>query len=181
MEADPSLLEVAVDKMGLGFAKSVRTPCGTCDAPVGCGKDIRSRRAHPEAVSDPAGEWPGGADDTVLDHDAIKRYQSVAALLNFTALDRPEVLYAVKELMRKMAAPTIQDEQHLKRALRFLRTMPRSVAQYKWGSVAASVEVYADADYAGCPRTRKSTLGGAILWGGKFLKAWLKTMDIWGV
>ena len=40
------------------------------------------------------------------------------------------------------------------------------------------IEIYADSDHAGCPLTRKSTLGGCVTWGGKFLKAWSKTMDI---
>ena len=38
--------------------------------------------------------------------------------------------------------------------------------------------VYCDANFAGCNRTRKSTLGGVILWNGHFVKSWSKTMSI---
>merc|ERR1712218_163212 len=51
------------------------------------------------------------------------------------------------------------------------------VAEYRWAKVSRYLEVYADADHAGCHRTRKSTLGGVVLWGGKFVKGWSKTMD----
>ena len=39
----------------------------------------------------------------------LKLYQSVAALLNFSSLDRPELMYAVKELMRHMSNATTND------------------------------------------------------------------------
>ena len=42
----------------------------------------------------------------------------------------------------------------------------------------AKVTVYVDSDFAGCAVTRKSTAGGAILWGGRLLKTWSKTMAI---
>ena len=151
--------------MGRQSSKGVGTPKGAPEPTKGGGRDIRSKRACPEVVGDPAGEWPSEDTSELLDQVGTKRYQSVAALLNFTALDRPELLYPVKELMRKMANPSMTDESHLKRVLRFLRTLPRMVAMYKWDDLATDIEIYADADHAGCCRTRKSTLGGVVLWG----------------
>ena len=40
----------------------------------------------------------------------LKRYQSTSALLNFLALDRLDIAFAVKELMRRMSGPTPEDE-----------------------------------------------------------------------
>ena len=40
------------------------------------------------------------------------------------------------------------------------------------------VTIYVDSDFAGCAVTRKSTAGGAAMWGGKLLKTWSKTMAI---
>ena len=60
----------------------------------------------------------------------------MAALLNFISLDRPELMYAVKELMRKMSAPSELDMVRLKRVVRFVRTLPRVVARYCWGPIA---------------------------------------------
>ena len=37
--------------------------------------------------------------------DELKLFQSVAARFNFLAKDRPDLLYSVKELMRRMASP----------------------------------------------------------------------------
>ena len=98
----------------------------------------------------------------------------MAALLNFSALDRPELLYPVKELMRKMSCATDEDLSKLKRVVRFIRTLPRLVARYPWGALSKDIEVYTDSDHAGCALTRKSTVGGAILWGGKYFKGWSK-------
>ena len=77
-----------------------------------------------------------------------------------------------------MAAPTAQDEVGLKRVVRFLKTLPRLVASYAWAPLSQSLEIYTDSDHAGCVRTRRSTLGGCVLWGGRYLKAWSKTMEV---
>ena len=45
---------------------------------------------------------------------------------------------------------------------------------YRW-QTARSIEVYADMDWAGCPRTRKSTSGGCVLLGSHTIKSWSAT------
>ena len=45
---------------------------------------------------------------------------------------------------------------------------------YKWQRVRG-IEVYTDTDWAGCPRTRKSTSGGCALLGGHMIKSWSST------
>ena len=169
LEADPSLIEAAVEKMGLEGAKGVAAPGykvegsnGTCD--------IRARRTDPRPVHDPDSEWPGFDDSEPLTGEGLKRYQSVSALLNFISMDRPEEMYAVKELMRRMSNPTTGDESKLKRVVRFLRTLPRLVARYPWSPLAGHLEIYTDSDHAGCPLTRRSTLGGCVMWGGQVSK-----------
>ena len=44
--------------------------------------------------------------------------------------------------------------------------------------MAQHITVFTDSDHAGCPITRRSTVGGCVLWGGCFLKGWSKTMEI---
>ena len=144
----------------------------------GSAADVRARRLQPKELDKPDEHWPGFDPSPPLGPEAHKRFQSVAALLNFSAQDRPELLYSVKELMRRMSCPTELDETRLKRVVRFIRTLPRMVAQYAWNPISSELEVYTDSDHAGCTSTRKSTLGGCILWGGRFVKAWSKTMDI---
>ena len=120
----------------------------------------------PRPLDDPNGAWPGFDDSPLLDPDQLKKFQSVAALLNFISMDRPELLFSVKELMRRMSCASCMDLISLKRVVRFIRTMPRVIARYPWQKLSDHIEVYADSDHAGCPRTRRSTLGGSILWGG---------------
>ena len=127
---------------------------------------MKARRQDPRPVHDPDATWPGFDNSPKLEGEALKRYQSVAALLNFSAQDRPELLYCVKELMRKMSCPTGADETGLKRVVRFIKTAPRLVAKYPWKKLSGHIEVYADSDHAGCPITGRSTLGGCVLWGG---------------
>ena len=45
---------------------------------------------------------------------------------------------------------------------------------YRW-QTARSIEVYADMDWAGRPRTRKSTSGGCVLLGSHTIKSWSAT------
>ena len=111
-----------------------------------------------------------------LQGEAATKYKSIAAKLNFVSPDRPEVLFATKECMRAMAKPTDDDESKLVRLIRYLKGRPREVLRMPKNADLDVVLVYVDADFAGCHRTRRSTCGGCILWGGGMLKAWSKTI-----
>ena len=62
----------------------------------------------------------------------------------------------------------------LKRLCRYLVGLPRMVFRYQWQS-AETIDVYTDTDFAGCPRTRKSTSGGCVLIGKHTIKSWSPT------
>ena len=100
----------------------------------------------------------------------------MAALFNFIAPDCPDLLYAIKEVLRATARPGVDDLRRLKRILRYLRGCPRRVLVMPWASEREGIEANVDADFAGCRVTRRSTCGGCILWGGALIKAWSKTM-----
>ena len=58
-------------------------------------------------------------EDDLLTGDELKPVQSVAAwFFNFFAMDRPDLLYSEKELMRKMASPRERDLIAFKRVVR---------------------------------------------------------------
>ena len=61
-----------------------------------------------------------------------------------------------------------------KRLCRYLVGLPRMVFRYQWQS-AETIDVYTDTDFAGCPRTRKSTSGGCVLIGKHTIKSWSST------
>ena len=63
---------------------------------------------------DPPGEV--GVEDDLLTGEELKLFQSVAARYNFLAMDRPDPMYTVKELMRQMASLRTQDLSALKRS-----------------------------------------------------------------
>ena len=48
-------------------------------------------------------------EDDLLTGEELKLFQCVAARFNFLALDWPDLLYSVKEFMRKMASPRAGD------------------------------------------------------------------------
>ena len=88
------------------------------------------------------------------------RYRSIAARANYLAVDRPDIMYAVKELCRGMAKPTKGHWLKLKRLGRYLIENGRTVMRYDWQGHEHEVTGYSDSDWAGCRVTRKSTSGG---------------------
>ena len=92
------------------------------------------------------------------------RYRAIAARANYLAADRPDLMYAVKELCRGMAKPTELHWNKLKRLGRYLLGHKRMVYAYPFQR-ADGIDVYSDTDWSGCPRTRKSTSGGCIMIG----------------
>jgi hypothetical protein len=106
------------------------------------------------------------------------KYQSLSARLNYLALDRPDIQYGVKELMRKMSKPEADDVKALKRVARYLIGVPRLGQVFHWQRRPREVRVYVDSDFAGCHKTRKSTSGGAVTWGNGTLKTWSKTQTV---
>ena len=59
------------------------------------GADVRARRLEPREVDDPESAWPGYDKSPLLEGASLQRYQSVSALLNYVALDRPDLLYPI--------------------------------------------------------------------------------------
>ena len=73
-----------------------------------------------------------------------------------------------------MAKPTAQAWGALQRVCRSFNTAPRLVYEFKKQSVS-STDVYTDTDWAGCPKTRKSTSGCAVMFGSHCVKHWSST------
>ena len=73
-----------------------------------------------------------------------------------------------------MSAPTDVGLAALKRLVRFLVGCKHLVFRYPW-QWAGMLECYSDTDWAGCPKTRKSTRGGCLILGSHFIKTWSST------
>ena len=63
---------------------------------------------------EPQDELEGGAE-ILLEGAEFKNYQQQSARANYLCLDRPDIGYATKELMRRMSAPTGEDYAALKK------------------------------------------------------------------
>ena len=138
-EADPRQCEKLVSECGLEGANPVATP---------------GVRASFEEVE----------RDEPLEPHLFSAFRGSAARANYLAADRIDKQFGAKEVCRWMAKPTQQAWNALKRLCRYLVGLPRLVFRYDFQH-AESVEVYTDTDWAGCPRTRKSTNGGCIFLG----------------
>jgi len=148
-EADPRQAEKLIRECGLEGSNTVCTP------------SVRESAAQV-------------AEDKPLDDRLHTAYRASTARANYLAADRPDLQYPAKEVCRWMSKPTVNSWSSLKRMTRFLGGLPRLVFTYPWQSVDA-VDVYVDTDWAGCPRTRRSTSGGCVMLGSHAVKTWSST------
>ncbi len=109
-----------------------------------------------------------------LEDDKHTLFRGVSARCNYLSADRPDVQYAAKEVCRFMAKPSTLSYSALRRLGRYLVGRPRLVYEYDFQK-AGRLDVYSDTDWAGCPRTRKSTSGGCVMLGTHCRKSWSST------
>ena len=114
------------------------------------------------------------AEEHELPKELHTRFRGWAARANYLAADRPDAMFSAKEVCRFMSRPTNVAMTALKRLCRYLRSRPRLVYGFPIQH-AQCVEAYSDTDWAGCPRTRKSTSGGCLMIGSHIIKCWSAT------
>ena len=106
------------------------------------------------------------------------QYRAITARCNYITLDRPDLAFTVKKMVRKLSKPTIGDWQKPKRLGRYLLGRPRLQQVYPWQDARTILKMFIDADWAGCRETRKSTTGGCATLGRHTLKGWSKTQSL---
>jgi hypothetical protein len=103
--------------------------------------------------------------DPVADPTA---YRSLAGALQYLTFTRPDLTYAVQQVCLHMHDPRESHLAALKRLLRYVRgTVDLGLVLHR--SSSAELVVYTDADWAGCPDTRRSTSGYAVFLGGNLV------------
>ena len=107
-EPDQQHVSRALKALGLTGAKGVGTP-GTDDVGGPKASEISEMRKTAKRHNPP--EEVNEEDDLLIGEE-LKLFQRVAARFNFLAMDRPDLLYSVKELMRKMALHDTQSNTH---------------------------------------------------------------------
>ena len=79
--------------------------------------------------------------------------------LAYLSQDRPDFLVLGKEVAKGLNRPTVAHFQILKRGVRYLRANPRLIHSFPSQTQLTNLELWVDADHAGCIRSRKSTTG----------------------
>ena len=102
--------------------------------------------------------------DPVADPTA---YRSLAGALQYLTFTRPDLTYAVQQVCLHMHDPRESHLAVLKRLLRYVRIVGFGLALHR--SPTSELVVYTDADWAGCPDTRRSTSGYAVFLGGNLV------------
>jgi hypothetical protein len=123
--------------------RAVMTDCKPCSTPV----DLKAKLA---ADSGPPVQDPS-------------QFRSIAGALQYLTFTRPDISYAVQQVCLHMHDPRESHLTAMKRILRYLRGTP----DYRLLRCSRSTDlvVYTDADWAGCPDTRRSTSGYAVFLG----------------
>ncbi|PWA62706.1 ribonuclease H-like domain-containing protein [Artemisia annua] len=95
-------------------------------------------------------------------------YRSLAGGLQYLTFTRPDLSYAVQQICLYMHDPREPHLAALKRILRYVQgTLDYGLHLY--ASSTTSLIGYTDADWAGCPSTRRSTLGYCAFLGDNLL------------
>ena len=91
-------------------------------------------------------------------------YHSLAGALQYLTFTCPDIVYAVQQICLYMHDPREPHLAALKRILRYLQGT-LSLGLTLRPSSPAELVVYTDADWTGCPDTRRSTSGYAVFLG----------------
>ena len=97
-------------------------------------------------------------------------FRSLAGALQYLTFTRPDISYAVQQICLYMHDPREHHLAALKRILRYLRGTP-SLGLLIRPSASSELIVYSDADWVGCPDTRKSTSGYAVFLGDNLVSS----------
>ena len=155
-EPDQRHADIIIKDMGMMNAKPVTTP------------GVAETKEELE-------EWQHS--NTMSSNDSTA-YRALAARVNYLSLDRPDIQYAARDVAKHMANPKEYDWNRLKRIARYLVGYPRFVQSFMWQEHPESLHTFTDSDWAGDKISRKSTSGGAAMYGRHMIKSWASTQQI---
>ena len=113
-----------------------------------------------------------------LDEELCGLYRSATMRLAYLSQDRPGLLVLGKELAKRLKGPTVAHFQVLKRGVRYQRANPRIVHLFPNQTQFTNLELWVDADHAGCSRSRKSTTGTALQLGKCTIRTTCKSQAV---
>jgi len=106
------------------------------------------------------------SDGTAVENPS--EYRSFASALQYLTLTRPDLAYAVQQVCLFMHDPRELHLALIKRILRYVKGTLSSGLHLGAGSIT-SLTAYSDADWAGCPDSRRSTSGYCVYLGDNLI------------
>ena len=122
-------------------------------------------------------------DNIPVDKDEHALYRRIVGKLQWMTYTRPDLSFSTKELARSLQQPTYLNMKKMKHTLRYLQ----GTKDYKFilhpttipgNKDIPTLDVFVDADWAGCTTTRKSTTGFAIKYLGATIHFGSRTQAI---
>ena len=151
---NPKYADNLIELLGLKGAKEAATPCS---------KD--TGRNHPDALE-------------LLPPDEKNIFLSGSGTLQYLTLDRPDLMYATKEIRSKTTAPDVLAMLMLKRAARYLIGLKNVVVRYLYQLAVKELTCYTDSDWAGHVITRLSTTSGMMMNGQHWIDGWALSQKV---
>ena len=123
------------------------------------------------------------SDDVTQSEEAWSKseecsYRSIVGRLQWLTGTRPDIQYAVKELARDSNDPTPSSWKRVKHVIKYLK----HTAQYRLmfsqilpDAPVSEIDTHADADWAGCPESRRSTSGFCLFVSGNLIHSASRT------
>ncbi|XP_021717830.1 uncharacterized protein LOC110685583 [Chenopodium quinoa] len=140
------------------------------------GSMFLSQRKYAEEIIDRAGMSSCKPSPTPVDtnpkvsatssatFDDPSLYRSLAGALQYLTFTRPDISYAVQQVCLHMHDPRVDRMSALKRVIRYIKgTIDYGLHLYP--SSFSTLVSYTDADWGGCPDTRRSTCGYCVFLG----------------
>jgi hypothetical protein len=107
-----------------------------------------------------------GSNDTPLDDPGY--YRGLVGALQYLTLTRPDLSYSVNYVSQFMHSPTVMHLKMVRRILRYVKGTI-DVGLHFTSNTTLDLFAFSDADWAGCPTTRRSTTGYCTFLGGNII------------
>ncbi|XP_031285992.1 uncharacterized protein LOC116144682 [Pistacia vera] len=96
-------------------------------------------------------------------------YRSLVGSLQYLTITRPDIAHAVNSVSQFLHAPTTDHLLTVKRILHYIKGTLHFGITFCSSATPTALIAYSDADWAGCPDTRRSTSGYSIYLGGNLI------------
>ena len=118
---------------------------------------------------------PTEAEEKAVDETRQRVLRAIVGKAQWILRARPDVLYAVKELSRRLQGPREVDLLAAKRMVKYLYGKHDTALQLRPRKGTLRLDSPSDSDWAGCPTTTKSSSGAMVWLNGALMSSLCKT------